>query len=213
MEYYNSVCAYYAGRDNKVLLACLDIVNRQVSSFGDLRPKVDREDLFSVGVMRLMVFMKEQGEGFLAENIRLIRDCVRTSLVDYLRKELGRKNVYDHAQAGPSNRRVYNGPRYIHQRRRISLEDCKEPADTRPGSDTLYSILERERRDVIQKALEHLGPLEGEIMRLYYLEGKKEHEIAERFGVAQGAISWHIERAREKMEHHLRRYYFCEFRR
>lgn len=213
MEYYNSVCAYYAGKDNRVLLACLDIVNRQISSFGDLRPKVDREDLFSVGVMRLMAFMKEQGEGFLAENIRLIRDCVRTSLVEYLRKELGRKNLYDSPQEDPLKKRVHNSARYIHQRRQVSLEVCGEVADTRPGSNTLYSVLEQERRDVVQSALEHLGPLEGEIMRLYYLEEKKEHEIAERFGVAQGAISWHIERAREKMERHLRRYYSCESRR
>ncbi len=210
MEYYNSVYAYYAGKDNRTFLVCLNIVERQASSFDDLGPKVDREDLFGVGVTRLMQFVKEQGEGFLAENIPLIRNGVRASLIDYLRREFGRKNVYDQIQDDPSNKRVHHSPRYTHQRRKISLDDCGEVADTRSGSDTLHSILEQERRDVIQKALEHLRPLDKEFVRLYYFERMHGYEIAEKFGTTPVNVSRRLAAAREKMKHHLRHYYFCE---
>ena len=213
MEYCDSVYAYYAGRDNRVFLVCLDIVKRQVSSFGDLRPRVDREDLFGVGVTCLMQLVKERGEDFLAENMPLIKDGVRTSLIEYLRKELGRKNVHWRTTDDPLKKRVHRSPKYIHQRRSVSLEDCNELADARPSSDTLYSILEQERRDVIQNALEHLRPMDREFARLYYFECVNEHEIAEKFGTTPSTVCKHLAVAREKMEHHLKHYYFCESRR
>lgn len=209
MEYYDRVRACYSREDNRTFLICLDVVRRQVSSFGDLRPKVDHEDLFGVGVMRLIQFMKERGEGFLAGSIPLIREGIRTSLVDYLRKELGRKNIYDWVQEYPLKKRVSSSPRYIHQRRQVSLDVCDEIADTRPSSDTLHSILEQERNDVIQNALEHLQPLDREFVRLYYFERKDMHNIAELFGITHVTVLRHLVAAREKMRHYLRNYHFC----
>ncbi len=206
MDYYNSVYAHYAGSDNKVFLVCLNILKQQVFSFGDLRPKVDAEDLFGVGVTRLLRFVKERGEGFLAENISLVRSGVRASLIDYLRSELGDINAYRSATDG----KKHYSSKYRHRRRSVSLDDCDEIADTRRSADTLYSLLEQERREVIENALEHLKPLDREFARLYYFEDLHEYEIAERFGTAPLIVSRHLAAAREKMQHHLRRYYFCE---
>ncbi len=74
------------------------------------------------------------------------------------------------------------------------------PSDENP----LKSLEERE----FYKLLDLLSPATRAVCSLYYVEGFKIKEIAERLDISQGTVKWHLSETRKQLKPHLTNYFF-----
>lgn len=92
------------------------------------------------------------------------------------------------------------------QGRRRKLADRYQQvrsAETPLGGDPLQWLLQKERDELIRRAVERLPPRDAEILMLKYSENWSYREMAEHLGLSESAIEARLHRARRRLRDQL----------
>lgn len=80
---------------------------------------------------------------------------------------------------------------------RIDTAELLEEVDT--NSHALSVDEQLDRKDMLERVIEVLSPIQKSVVTMFYLENFSINEIAEVIGQAEGTVKSHLHRARQKM--------------
>ena len=72
-----------------------------------------------------------------------------------------------------------------------------------PAPSPLEASIEREKQQVLRKAIRHLPQYQRKMMEMYHAEGRSYEEIAQATGLSLGTVKSRLSRARQMLRERL----------
>jgi RNA polymerase sigma-70 factor (ECF subfamily) len=98
----------------------------------------------------------------------------------------------------------------MRSKREVNWEEMEKPVSENPQSsgEPLYSLLDKEKRDLILDALRTLSPSQRSAIELAYFEGLSHREISEKLkeplGTIKTRINLGLKKLRDMLQPHFR---------